>query len=153
MALHEGDRVPPFTATQDNGQPYVPQSGRWQVLFFFPKAATTHCQLQARRYQAVAADFRELGVDVVGINSDPRREQVSFRELCVLDYPLLADEGHVLTEMFGVMDDPWPGEQVRRARRETFLVDPQGVIVRHWTNVDPGTDATTVLEDVRSRVS
>lgn len=153
MALHEGDRIPPFTATLDNGRPYAPQPGRWRVLFFFPKAATTHCQLQARRYQALATEFQALDVDVAGINSDPRREQVSFRELCALDYPLLADEGHVLTELFGVLDEPWPGEQVRRARRETFLSDPQGVIVRHWTEVDPATDAATVLQDVRARLS
>lgn len=140
-------------ARQDNGKPYSPQPGRWRVLFFFPKTATTHCQLQARRYGALQAELASLGVDVVGVNGDPRQEQVRFRGLCELDYPLLDDSRHDLSQLFGVLDEPWPGETVRRPRRETFLVNPDGVIVQHWTDVDPARDAETVLEAMRQLAS
>ncbi|PTA69866.1 peroxiredoxin [Deinococcus arcticus] len=152
MPLHTGDRVPDFTAQQDSGRPYAPAPGRWRVLFFFPKTATTHCQLQARRYQALAAEFQAHGVDIVGVNGDPKQEQARFRELCKLDYPLLDDRKQEITTLFGVLDDPWPDEEVRRPRRETFLVAPDGIITDHWTEVNPGQDAETVLARVRERM-
>lgn len=153
MALQTGDLVPSFPILQDNGQPYVPQPGRWRVLFFFPKTATTHCQLQARRYGALQGQLAALGADVVGINGDPRRDQVQFRGLCELDFPLLDDSRHELSRLFGVLGEPWPGETVRRPRRDTFLVNPEGVIVQHWTDVEPGRDAETVLAALRSLVA
>lgn len=149
MPLTTGDSIPTLDLTQDNGRPYSPAAGRWRVLFFFPKTSTSHCQLQARQYQAHLADFRALNVDVVGINGDPRQEQLKFRGVCQLDYPLLNDQAQRVSEQFELLDDPWPGEQVRRPRRETFLVDPQGVVRRHWTQVEPGQDAAAVLGSVR----
>lgn len=153
MSLSIGDRVPEVTAVQDTGRPYELTPGRWRVLFFFPKTATTHCQLQARRYQAVMDQFQALGVDVVGVNGDAKQEQALFRDLCRLDYPLLNDHEHTLSGEFGVLDERWPGEDVRRARRETFLVAPDGVITDHWTEVNPGEDAGVVLARVRERVA
>ncbi|GGK19162.1 hypothetical protein GCM10008955_10740 [Deinococcus malanensis] len=93
--------------------------------------------------------FRSLGVDVVGVNGDLRKQQVVFRNLCTLNFPIVADKRLALSEVFGVVEEPGPGEDTARPRRETFLVDPEGVIVRHWTTVDPGKDAQTVLEEVR----
>lgn len=149
MTLTTGDHIPSLEAAQDNGRPYVPIPGRWRVLFFFPKTVTSHCQLQARQYQALLADFQALNVDVIGINSDPRQEQLAFRSVCQLDYPLLNDGQQRISTQFGLLDEPWPGEQVRRPRRETFLVDPSGTVRRHWTQVDAGQDALNVLEGAR----
>ncbi|MBZ9753128.1 peroxiredoxin [Deinococcus sp. HMF7604] len=152
MSLTVGDYLPRLTAEQDTGLAYAPAQGRWRVLFFFPKTATTHCQLQARRYQALYPQFQAQGVDVVGINGDPRQEQARFRDVCKLDYPLLDDRKQVVSSLFGVLDDPWPGEDVRRPRRETFLVAPDGVITDHWTEVIPGQDAETVLAQIQERL-
>ncbi|GAA0505078.1 hypothetical protein GCM10008937_11100 [Deinococcus depolymerans] len=137
--------MPEFTAVQEDGSPYLPAARRWRVLFFFPKTATTHCQLQARRYEALQPEFRALGIDVVGVNGDPRREQVRFRDLCRLTFPVLNDVRHEVTNLFGVLDEPWPGETLRRPRRETFLISPDGVIKQHWQAVHPGQDAELVL--------
>ena len=150
MNLQTGDTVPTFTAIQDSGVAYQPTSGRWRVLFFFPKTATTHCQLQARRYQQVYSEFQALGVDLVGINGDPRQDQLAFRDLCVLGYPLLDDGQQQLSTLFGVLGEPWPDEDVRRPRRCTFLLNPENVIVREWIDVDPALDAQTVLAEVRN---
>ncbi|UQN05406.1 peroxiredoxin [Deinococcus sp. QL22] len=149
MTLQVGDVVPPFVASQDTGELYTAAPGRWRVFYFFPKTTTTHCQLQARRYQALYPEFEAMGIDIVGINGDPRKEQVEFRNLCKLSYPLIDDSSQNLTQLFGVMDEPWPGEDIRRPRRETFLVNPLGVIVQYWTEVNPGLDAETVLKASR----
>ena len=145
MPLSTSDLVPPFESTRDNGQPFRFEPGRWTALFFFPKTSTTHCQLQARQYQALHAEFARRGVDVIGVNGDPRREQGQFRDVCQLDYALLNDRRHVVSELFGVLGDPWPGEDVQRPRRETFLIDPGGVVRQHWVDVEPRSDAGNVL--------
>ncbi|MFC6663369.1 redoxin domain-containing protein [Deinococcus multiflagellatus] len=108
--------------------------------------------MQARRYQALWSEFQALGVDIVGINGDATQEQARFRDLCKLDYPLINDRAQALSGTFGVLDEPWPGEDVRRPRRETFLVAPDGVITDHWTDVSPGEDAATVLDRARERL-
>ncbi|WP_412028743.1 peroxiredoxin [Deinococcus yunweiensis] len=151
MTLHPGDTVPTFTAVQDAGLPYVPVPGRWRVLFVFPKTATTHCQLLACRYQQLHDEFQRLAVDVVGINGDPRQDQRAFRDLCVLSYPLLEDGRQKLGMLFGVLGEPWPGEDVRRPRRCTFLLDADNVIMQAWPDRYPAMDAQTVLEAVRAR--
>nr|WP_256565999.1 hypothetical protein [Deinococcus sp. QL22] len=56
-----------------------------------------------------------------------------------------------MSRRFGVLDDLVPGEEVQVARRETFLIDPQGRIAQHWQGVDPATDAALVLEEVKQR--
>lgn len=150
MTLSPGDTVPPFTALQDSGATYQLAPGRWRVLFFFPKTATTHCQLQARRYQQVITDFQALDVDVIGINGDPRQEQLAFRDFCVLSFPLLDDGLQRISTLFGVLGEPWSGEAVRRPRRCTYLLTPDNVIERAWLDVEPAQDAQTVLEAVRA---
>ncbi|MFC4637516.1 peroxiredoxin [Deinococcus hohokamensis] len=149
MPLRLGDKVPTLTVTPDNGQPINLGHGQWRVVFFFPHVATTHCQLQARRYQALYPEFQALGVDVVGVNGDTRTQQVQFRDLCVLDYPLIEDRELQLAKTFGVLDDLWPGETRARPKRVTYLINPDGLIVRHWTDVRPGDDAPTALAAAR----
>lgn len=149
--LQVGDLAPDFTATDDAGQPLTLSGwrGRWVVLFFFPRAAATHCQMQARRFQALFPEFRAAGAQLVGVSSDTRQSQVEFRGLCQLDFPLIPDRTHALSGLYGVLDEPEPGDEVRPARRETFLISPDGVIAAHWRDVVPHTHAAEVLERLR----
>lgn len=151
MSLTTGDLVPDFTAQTDQDRLYrfTQNSGGWRVIFFFPRANTTHCQMQARRYQALSSEFAAHGVALTGVSSDTRKQQLMFRDICKVDFPLLSDTDHTVSRHFGVLDDLMPGEEVQTARRETFLIDPQGRIAQHWNAVDPATDAATVLEEVK----
>lgn len=123
--------------------------GSWLVLFFFPRASTTHCQLQARRFEALVPEFRALNARILGVSSDARSQQMAFRNLCQLSFSLIPDTNHQLSERYGVLDEPFPGEETRPARRETFLISPEGRVVRHWTEVVPKTHAAEVLEELR----
>lgn len=65
---------------------------------------------------------------------------------------MITDQDQRRCKAFDVLDDPWSGDDVCRARQETFLVAPDGVIADHWTDVNPGEDATIVMDRVRERV-
>lgn len=121
---------------------------------FFPRSNTTHCQLQARRFQALLPEFEHLHARLLGISSDTVAQQVTFREICRLQFPLFTDSTQQLIELFGVReDDLIDGESTHRAKRQTFLISPEGVIAHHWVQVDPNTHASEVLEYLRAHSS
>ncbi|THF71111.1 peroxiredoxin [Deinococcus sp. Arct2-2] len=154
MSLTTGDLVPDFSAQTDQERLYqfAQNNGGWRVIFFFPRANTTHCQMQARRYQSLSGEFAAHGVSLLGVSSDTRKQQLMFRDICKVAFPLISDTDHAVSRRFGVLDDLLPGEEVQMARRETFLIDPQGRIAHHWQGVDPATDAAEVLEEVKRTV-
>lgn len=136
--------APPLTLTD--------WRGTWVVLFFFPRAHTTHCQMQARRFQALAPEFGALGVNLVGVSSDTTNEHMRFRDVCRLSFPLIADETERIGAAYGVLEDAVvDGEHNRRLKRHTYLIDPRGRVAQIWTDVDPNTHAEQVLAAVRER--
>lgn len=145
-----GDVAPIFTATDEQANTlHLSQFlGQRVVLFFFPRAAATHCQMQVRRFQALIPEFEAASVQVIGVSSDTTRRQVELRGLCQLSYPLIPDPTHQVSGLYGVLDDLEPGETVRCARRETFLVSPEGKIEVHWNTVAPHSHAAEVLQRV-----
>ncbi len=156
MTLHVGETAPAFTGTSDDGREVTPDTlrGRWTVLFFYLKAGSSHCALEARRFQRALPEFERLGAQVIGVSTDPEGEQGYFRSSCVLSFPLVADDGGI-SEAYGVLGaSPFEGEVgVRRAARQTFLIAPDGRIARHWQAVDPGTHADEVAAALREQVA
>ena len=152
MSLQIGDPAPSFLPLITSQQPNAAiDSGAWTVLFFFPRGNNPHCVMQSRRFQALLPEFEQLGVQVVGVSVDTTEQQQYFRDFCVLRFPLISDAAYALSRTYGVLETvDFEGEQVTYARRETFLIDPQGRIHQHWTDVDPDTHAATVLERVKA---
>ncbi|AWN24087.1 peroxiredoxin [Deinococcus irradiatisoli] len=146
MMLQPGDPVPEFSALSDNGKKVQLSAWRGQpvVVFFFPNAAATHCQMQARRFQALAEEFQALNVQLLGISVDSRSQQATFREICKLSFPLIADSDYRLSEQFGVLTSS-DDEEKKYARRVTFLIGPQGEVRQRWDDVNPNTNASEVL--------
>ncbi|BDP43264.1 peroxiredoxin [Deinococcus aetherius] len=149
--LQIGDPAPDFTAPDNDGCSVGLSGwrGRWVILFFFPRAAASHCQMQARRFQALFPEFQAAGACVVGVSSDTRQRQTEFRGLCDLSFPLISDRSGGLSRLYGVLDDPEPGEDVALARRETFLISSIGRIAHRWREVTPNVHAAEVLRKLR----
>ncbi len=146
MILQPGDQVPDVSALSDDGKQVQLSAWRGQpvVLFFFPNAAATHCQMQARRFQGLIEEFESLNVQLLGISVDSRAQHTTFRGMCKLSFPLLADTDYRLSEQFGVLTETDDGA-VKYARRVTFLIDPQGRVLERWDDVNPNTNAGEVL--------
>jgi peroxiredoxin Q/BCP len=99
-----GDPAPPLVLPDDTGtlQDLADQRGRWVVLFFYPKDFTPGCTTEACDFRDRSAAFHELGAVVWGISVLDSASKAGFKEKHALDYPLLADEDHVVAERFGV---------------------------------------------------
>ncbi|WP_027481614.1 peroxiredoxin [Deinococcus pimensis] len=153
MVPSVGDLAPTFDAARDDGAPFALSDwhGSWVVLFFFPRSATTHCQMQARRFQALLPEFEKLGALVVGVSSDTAERQGTFRSVCRLDFPLVPDSELAVCRVYGVLEDaPVEEEPTPRARRETFLIAPDGRVARRWAPADPNSNAADVLAELRA---
>jgi len=111
------------------------------VVYFYPQDMTRGCELEARGYDTLYDRFRELGVEVVGVSIDSEESHREFAEHCGLRFPLVSDDGGVLTSGLGLMKDY--GEYGSMAARVTFLLDSQGFIRKVW----PVKDVTTHPEE------
>ncbi len=98
--------------------------GRWVVLFFYPADFSFVCPTEVRGFQQRLEAFRASGCEVLGVSVDSVESHLAWaRELGGVDYPLLSDEGGVVSRAYGVLD-----EAEGRARRATFIIGPGGCV-------------------------
>lgn len=117
-------------------------SGRWLVLYFYPKDFTSGCTLEARGFQRDLARFHALQADVVGISADTTDSHGSFCGAEGLAYPLLSDPDGGVSRRYGSWLAPMP-------LRHTFLIDPQGLVRARWTGVRPLSHSQEVLQTLQ----
>ncbi|MEO6090418.1 MAG: peroxiredoxin [Umezawaea sp.] len=134
--MKPGDLVPDFTLPDQHGAPRTLSTMLEDgpiVLFFYPAAMTTGCTAESCHFRDLAAEFREVGAQRVGISTDSVARQKEFSDLNSFDYPLLSDADGEVAETFGVKRrfGPLP------VKRHTFVI---------------GTDSR-VLEVVKSEFS
>ena len=122
-------------------------SGKWLVLYFYPKDNTPGCTTQACDFRDNIFAFRRLGAEIVGISLDDIDSHKQFAEEHGLPFTLLADEGGAVAREYGVLRS---FGVVDLASRQTFLISPEGVIARHYEKVDLDTHSADVLKDIES---
>jgi peroxiredoxin len=123
--LHVGSRLPNFEVKTTEGQLIsdVSLRGAPCVIFFFPRAFTSGCIHEAKAFRDAYPRFRELGVEIVGVSTDPLPRQCKFAEWAGAAYPMIGDADGSLAKAFGVL---WPIVSI--AKRATFVVDAEGVV-------------------------
>ncbi|WP_188998750.1 peroxiredoxin [Deinococcus roseus] len=149
MTLRVGDPAPPFSALSDQGQQISLDAlhGKWVVLFFYPRAGSRGCSVEARGFENLLHDFHRLGTDIIGISTDTEAHQAKFRQGCTLHFPLIPDSDKKICSRYGVMG--LLGLLTGQADRQTFLIDREGKIAHHWRFVNPFSHASEVLEQVQ----
>ncbi|WP_034383608.1 peroxiredoxin [Deinococcus sp. YIM 77859] len=153
MSAHVGQPAPSFTARSDDGRliRLADLRGRWVVLYFYPRAGTPGCSLEARRFEEALPEFERLHAAVIGVSTDTEARQANFRDRCGLSFPLIPDGDRTLCRAYGVTGGL--GGLLGLAARQTFLIDPAGLVARHWRLVNPATHAADVLRELRERSS
>ena len=131
-----GQVAPTFTLPSQDGSQISLDSfrGKWVVLYFYPKDMTKGCTIEAHNFQRDQAKFDALNAVILGVSVDTPD---SHKEFCTkegLTFRLLADPEHKVVDAYGSLGHFGP---MTIANRNTFLIDPQGKIVKEWTKVDP----------------
>lgn len=116
--------------------------GQWVVLYFYPKDQTPGCTLEAHNFQHDQAQYEKLHAAIVGVSVDAVDSHVEFCTKEGLTFKLLADVDHKVVNMYGSTQKFGANEV---AARNTFLVDPKGMIRKEFMKVDPGPHSAEVI--------
>ncbi len=154
--LEEGSKMPSFALTDDKGVKI--KSSQWLggplVVYFYPKDDTPGCTKEACAFRDGSEKFKELGANVVGISGDSAESHAKFRDKFTLNFPLLADVDHRVSEKFGAYREKnMYGKKSMGIQRSTFLIDGKGIVVKVWKRVQVGGHDQDVLQALQSLAS
>ena len=116
--------------------------GKWVVLYFYPKDQTPGCSREAHNFQMDQPKYAEHNAVVLGVSLDSIDSHKKFCAKEGLNFKLLADADHKVTDSYGSLTNLG---LVKFAARHTFLIDPEGNIARAFTSVEPGRHSQEML--------
>jgi peroxiredoxin Q/BCP len=148
----EGAAAPAFKLQDQAGQWHALEDyrGKWLVVYFYPKDDTPGCTTEACSLRDNIFAFRKLGATVIGISVDDVASHKAFAEKHSLPFTLLADPTKATARSYGVLTKMLG--MVEFAQRDSFLIDPQGRIAKHWVKVDPKDHSDMVLKELTTRI-
>jgi peroxiredoxin Q/BCP len=142
-----GSAAPAFRLQDQNGEWHELEDyrGGWLAVYFYPKDDTPGCTTEACNFRDNIYAFKAIGASVVGISIDDVESHQEFSAKYKLPFVILADETGATAQAYGVLRD-WKVTKI--AARESFLVNPDGIIVKHYEEVDPENHTQEVLADL-----
>src|ERR1044072_527185 len=146
--IETGATAPQFTLPDQDGNPVslADYAGKTVVLYFYPKASTPGCTVQACGVRDHLPNYAEAGAVVIGVSPDPVRRVKRFADQQALDFTLLADEDHAVCEAYGTWaEKSMYGRKYFGALRATFIIDGHGTTVPVIAKGNPNTHDDDVL--------
>jgi peroxiredoxin Q/BCP len=139
-----GSPAPEFTLNSQEGTPVSMKDfhGKWVVLYFYPKDFTSGCTIEAHNFQRDQAQYQQKGVVVLGVSVDTADSHKQFCAKEGLNFKLLADTDHKVSSEY---DSVMSFGDVKVASRHTFIINPDGKIVKAFTEVHPNEHSAEVL--------
>lgn len=144
-----GDRFPDFSLSNQDGKIVNLKDfiGRWLVIYFYPKDDTPGCTIQGRSFTASKSDFDAAGISVIGVSQDDVASHKEFCNKFAFTIDLLADTGATLMKALGIPQAEWQG--MKFWERTTFVIDPQGIVRKIYTKVNPQGHEQILLDDIK----
>ncbi|HEY4160896.1 MAG TPA: peroxiredoxin [Candidatus Saccharimonadales bacterium] len=147
-------QAPDFTLPDQNGdiKTLGSYTGKWVVLYFYPKDNTTGCTAEACSFRDERDAIAEFGnAEVVGVSKDSVKSHKKFADEYHLNFTLLSDTEHKVIEAY----DSWKlrkfmGREYLGTERNTFIISPEGKIAKEYRGVDPKTHAAQIIADLKT---
>jgi thioredoxin-dependent peroxiredoxin len=135
----EGSVAPDFKLQDQKGEWHTlsQYKGKWVVLYFYPKDNTPGCTTQACELRDNIFAFKKADAVILGVSVEEHK----------LPFDILADSEKKVSEKYGVLFSAGP---MKLASRQTFLIGPDGKIVKHWAKVDPKGHSDMVLAEIKA---
>ncbi|HSB49440.1 MAG TPA: peroxiredoxin [Burkholderiales bacterium] len=142
-----GEPAPDFSLPDQDGRTrsLAEFRGKWLTLYFYPRDDTPGCTRQACAFRDDWSKLAALGAQVVGVSVDDIESHLDFAKEYKLPFPLLADKGGAVAARYGSLRDLG---LIKFARRNTFLIDPQGRVARVYLGADAAGNSREVVEDL-----
>lgn len=125
--------------------------GRHVLLYFYPKDNTPGCTTEACNFRDANDDIKELGVEIIGVSKDSVESHQKFLQKYHLNFELWSDENRELMEAFGAYGEKKMfGKISLGVKRSTFIIDPQGEVIKIYKTVKPNEHAEQVLKYLKT---
>jgi peroxiredoxin Q/BCP len=150
--IEEGDKAPDFSLPADDGTKVKLSELRGSpvVLYFYPKDDTPGCTREACSFRDRSKELKKLGAKVLGVSRDTPASHEKFRDKFKLNFPLLADVDHKVTEKYGAWREKnMYGKKSMGIQRSTFLIDAQGKVAKVWKAVQVDGHDEQVMEALK----
>lgn len=127
--------------------------GTWTVLYAYPKDMTPGCTTEAHDFTENLKHFQKAGAQVLGISPDDAKSHQKFCSKDGITYPLLSDIDKELLNQLGVwVEKSMYGKKYMGVERTTWIIDPDGKIVKEWKKVSVPGHVKEVLEALKALV-
>lgn len=144
-----GAAAPEFKLQDQTGKSHSLKDyrGKWVVMYFYPKDNTPGCTTQACEFRDNIFAYREIGAVILGVSVDDVASHKKFSDDHSLPFPILADSEKKTATAYGTLTKYLGITEL--ARRDTFIIDPQGRVAKHYVKVDPKGHSELVLTDLK----
>jgi peroxiredoxin Q/BCP len=153
MTVKVGAKAPFFELEGDDGKRVTLDdfSGRWLILYFYPKDSTPGCTREAQEFSQAIARYQKLGATVVGLSKDSVKSHCGFREKFAIAFSLLSDPDLAVHKAYGAWGPKTMyGKKVEGTIRSTFLIAPDGTVAHVWRSVKVDGHVEKVLDTLRN---
>jgi peroxiredoxin Q/BCP len=150
--IDEGSKAPAFSLADQDGKTHrlKDYAGRPLVLYFYPKDDTPGCTTEACAFRDARPDFGKANAVVLGVSVLDSRSKAKFATKHGLNFPLLADENHAVADAYGAWQEKsLYGRKYMGVARITYLIGPDGKVVKRWDKVSPSRHAADVLDALK----
>jgi thioredoxin-dependent peroxiredoxin len=139
-----GSQAPEFTLSSEEGTPISLKDyrGKWVVLYFYPKDFTTGCTIEAHNFQRDLPQYQQKNAVILGVSVDSADSHKQFCAKEGLNFKLLSDTDHKVSSAYDSLTNMGA---VKIASRHTFIINPDGKIVKVFTEVNPNQHSAEVL--------
>jgi peroxiredoxin Q/BCP len=144
-----GYKAPTFTLNDADGNKtkLADFKGKKVVLYFYPKDLTPGCTIEACAFRDDIGAIKKLGAVVLGVSADDEKTHQKFRAKHDLNFPLLADVNHEVSDKYGAWQEKsMYGRKYWGIARITYLIDEHGKIAKVWPKVKPDGHSQEVIE-------
>ena len=149
VSLKAGDVAPKFSLLNQDGETVSlgDSAGKKTIVYFYPAASTPGCTTQACEFRDDIFAFRREGAVIYGVSVDDVDSKKAFAKEHSLPFSVLADPSKQTTAAYGVLQKMLGMFEI--ARRDTFIIDPEGRIAKHWEKVDAKGHSAMVLTELK----
>ncbi|XOZ34457.1 thioredoxin-dependent thiol peroxidase [Halomonadaceae bacterium KBTZ08] len=149
----EGQQAPDFRLEDQDGNEHslADYRGHKVLLYFYPRDNTPGCTTEAQQFRDRLEELRAHDVQVLGVSRDTVKSHRKFADKEALNFPILADPEHEVLKAYNLLKGKTMfGKPALGVNRESFLIDEEGVIRKHYAKVKPQEHVDEILADLQS---
>ena len=148
MKLKVGQKAPAFELPDQDGKTrkLLDYSGKWVLLYFYPKDDTPGCTIEACSIRDSFANFKKMKTIVLGVSADSVKSHKKFEKKYKLPFSILSDENKKVIKAYGIWGKKkFMGREYMGIKRTSFLISPEGKIAKIYEDVKAASHASEVL--------